>query len=1055
MKIMLRSMLLVVVALPVWAGVVEDSGVQGGIVIQLGITDGQHLADLRVNERYLVHGLDQNIARVDSARTWLRDRGLYGVVTADTWDGRSLPYVDRLVNLVLADAPVSELLRQEIDRVLAPGGVVLVDGHKTVKPWPSDIDEWTHYLHGPDNNAVANDTTVAAPKSIQWVSSPRWARSHEQLASMSAAVSARGRVFFIFDEAPLESIRYTGHWKLIARDAFNGTLLWKRDIPLWSDHLRHFRAGPVHLPRRLVAVGDRVFVTLGLDAPVSVLDAATGETLQVLTGTEHTEEITVADGMLYLVAGTSEAHRKGSGDSFYERNEPAATDFRYLAALDVESGEQIWRKEFTGTDFLLPTSMTVHDGSVYYRDLDGVGRLDAKTGEEQWETKRLAVASRMAYASPTVVATDEVLLVADRVPNEKAKTPAAGAAKDKVTWGIHGWNMEGFSRKAPCKLVAYSVDGGEALWEIPCKEQYNAAVDVFVVDDAVYVGSNWARYDLKTGAPRAAFQATGGKVGMAHHRCYRNKASVNYLFTGRSGIEVASLEDGWLGNNSWIRGTCQYGIMPANGMLYAPPDACGCFNKVKVQGFFAAAPERTPRQVDVVGRKSDKRLVKGPAYGRVDVSSTPGTEDWPTFRANGARSGSVETTVASRLKKTWTKALTGRLTQPVCAGDLVVVAEIDTHTVHALNALDGSVKWSFTAGGRIDSPPTIFQGMVLFGSADGRVRALRATDGAVCWTFLAAPDDQRVTSYGQLESVWPVHGSVLIQGDAAYVAAGRNSYLDGGIVLYKLNPCTGDILQQNVLSNFDPETGKQLGVEARFDMEGVDTDLLSGDGENVFMKQVRLTADLAKGAKDAPHLFGIHGFLGEEWFVRSYWLMGTDVRAGWGGWASGNETIFGRILAFDESQVFGYGRTAIKAGAVGHKEETYHLFASEKVLMPTGAQASKPKKKSPKPKKPEPLWSSRDSLVVRAMVLTDDKLIVAGPPDLRKKDANLLAYTNEEESLAVIRGEKGVHLRIIQSANGETLSENTLESMPVFDGISAARGRVFLSLQNGSLQCWQ
>ena len=59
------------------------------------------------------------------------------------------------------------------------------------------------------------------------------------------------------------------------------------------------------------------------------------------------------------------------------------------------------------------------------------------------------------------------------------------------------------------------------------------------------------------------------------------------LFSGRSGIEVASFESGWIGNNSWIRGTCQFGIMPANGLLYKAPDACGCYPKTKVQGFFA------------------------------------------------------------------------------------------------------------------------------------------------------------------------------------------------------------------------------------------------------------------------------------------------------------------------------------------------------------------------------------------------------------------------------------------------------------------------------------
>ena len=79
---------------------------------------------------------------------------------------------------------------------------------------------------------------------------------------MSAMVSAQGRIFTIMDEALNVSIRYMPDWKLIARDAFNGTLLWKRAIPLWTDHLRHFRAGPTHLPRRLVAVGNRVYVTM-------------------------------------------------------------------------------------------------------------------------------------------------------------------------------------------------------------------------------------------------------------------------------------------------------------------------------------------------------------------------------------------------------------------------------------------------------------------------------------------------------------------------------------------------------------------------------------------------------------------------------------------------------------------------------------------------------------------------------------------------------------------------------------------------------------------------
>jgi outer membrane protein assembly factor BamB len=62
----------------------------------------------------------------------------------------------------------------------------------------------------------------------------------------------------------------------------------------------------------------------------------------------------------------------------------------------------------------------------------------------------------------------------------------------------------------------------------------------------------------------------------------------------------------------------------------------------------------------------------------------------------------------------WQVELGGKLTPPVAVGDKVFVAQSDAHTVHAFDAADGSVAWKFTAGGRIDSPPTIYKGMVLF-----------------------------------------------------------------------------------------------------------------------------------------------------------------------------------------------------------------------------------------------------------------------------------------------------------------------------------------------------
>ena len=159
------------------------------------------------------------------------------------------------------------------------------------------------------------------------------------------------------DEAPLRSIRFLSEWKLVARDAFNGTLLWKRPLGDWVDHLRHFRSGPAHLPRRLVAVGDRVYVTPSLQGPVVALDAATGQSVRDYAGTEYTEEILAADGTLYLVVGTSEENRRGGQLS--PHGEPAAAGFRFITAIEAATGKALWKVTFSKDESLLPLTLAV------------------------------------------------------------------------------------------------------------------------------------------------------------------------------------------------------------------------------------------------------------------------------------------------------------------------------------------------------------------------------------------------------------------------------------------------------------------------------------------------------------------------------------------------------------------------------------------------------------------------------------------------------------------------------------------------------------------------
>lgn len=80
-----------------------------------------------------------------------------------------------MVNLLVADSPGS-VSETEVMQVLVPGGTALINSRKRAKPRPDSIDEWTHYLHDADNNAVAKDKVYVFGRRPQYY---RWTRPLE------------------------------------------------------------------------------------------------------------------------------------------------------------------------------------------------------------------------------------------------------------------------------------------------------------------------------------------------------------------------------------------------------------------------------------------------------------------------------------------------------------------------------------------------------------------------------------------------------------------------------------------------------------------------------------------------------------------------------------------------------------------------------------------------------------------------------------------------------------------------------------------------------------
>ena len=158
--------------------VIKQSGHPGGLIVKIGL-DAESLKQLpalRINEQFIINGLDTSEANIQKAKKSLQAQNLYGPINVSHFDGKKLPYAENLVNILIADK--TQLSMAEINRVLVPGGIALVNGKKTVKAWPADMDEWTHYLHGPDNNAVSQDDKAGHPSSIQWTDGPKFGRMH-------------------------------------------------------------------------------------------------------------------------------------------------------------------------------------------------------------------------------------------------------------------------------------------------------------------------------------------------------------------------------------------------------------------------------------------------------------------------------------------------------------------------------------------------------------------------------------------------------------------------------------------------------------------------------------------------------------------------------------------------------------------------------------------------------------------------------------------------------------------------------------------------------------
>ena len=1037
--------------------ILDATGVKGGLIVHFGCGDGRLTVALHDNNSYYVHGLDNDDADVAAARAYIKSQGLYGdEVMVEQFDGDRLPYIENLVNLLVSEQPLP-FDANEILRVLAPDGVAYVkdgiDWTMTVKPRPPEIDDWTHHLYDASNNAVSHDTIVGPPERVQWIGSPKWSRHHERMASASGYVSDNGRNYYIIDEGSKASVQLPSKWRLYARDAFNGTILWSKPVGLWITHMWPLWSGPTQSARRLVAINDALYVTLGLDGTgISKVDGATGTVLWTEPSTEMTEEIIYSDGVLFAmikdnppetgwnnylpkpVSGSAARHNVAAQFPWDERP-------RILAAIDPDDGAIGWEISVV----IVPMTLTADSNSIYFHDGNSVVSLDRTDGSRNWTSLAVARQDPMPPRfGPTLVVQGDYILF---MGGDTARTITSLSAKTgQVLWSSLNHPPSGVS----------------------------SPYDLFMINGQAWTGAtssggdsgNYTSWDPKSGV--ATQWPSDTDIFFMHHRCHRAKATDKWIIPSRTGIEFVDTTTGHWIVNHWTRSGCAFGLVPANGFINITPHNCACYFPSKTYGFAALAPAHSNPDYPQTPAPAS-RLIQGPAYNE-PLGADAGVEDWPTYRGDSFRTGYVKSVVPAGPKDNWEAAIGGKLSTMTIANGNVYVASVEEHTLYALNDANGHTLWTFMAGGRVDSPPTIYKERVIFGSADGYVYCLRGTDGALIWKFQAAPENLRMTYMEQVESVWPLHGSVLVVNDEVYCVAGRLMFLDGGLRFLRIDPNEGTLIAETILDEKDPDTGQNLQTHVKnMNMPVAMPDILSSDGEWVFMRKQRfdmqgnryeiapISSDPDTVSRDqygvGVHLFCSVGFLDDSYMHRIHWIWGRSWNSGSTYARNGRYAPAGRVMAIGPDRVYGYGRNAQFYKWTLPLE--YEIFCAEKY---------------PESKTIEYHWTNADiPILANSIVLTDQILWVAGPPDLVDEvdaynwwsmdpsdplyDPNIPTKLSEQD--AALNDQRGGLVRAVAIEDGSTLAEYNLESMPVWDGMIAANGRLYIAMANGKIKCFK
>ncbi len=747
------------------AAILKQAGITRGVCCVLGAGDGKLVLDLAKQSQMLIHVLEPDAEKVKSLRKTADEAG-YSIqrILVEQAKLDKLPHADNTLDLLIAED--AGLYSVDRNRAVRPEGKMFfgLSGSKIklrmTKAVPKGIDEWSHWEKSPDNNPVSEDQHIKAPYMTQFMATPYY------IGMPSITTAAGGRTFLAMGHIAHHEREWGMLNRLIARNGYNGTILWERKLP--EDYLVHRSAFVATRETFHMIAGDHCLL----------LDAQTGKETGKISIPNFQGDwkwIAFKDGILYALAGAPgdgvelvKGNRAFGGWSwadlskgYYGKRIPHGFG-DVIAAFDVKQKKLLWmHREKTLID---SRGLAILDDQFFLYCPDRHFRcLNRKTGKVEWTNDEKLTLGLIEQPGKGLTST----------PGWRTQTMVVATPKALVVQGQTRMNVVGLSTK-----------DGSLLWQ---KDKVTNNPNGIFVDGKVVlaVGQNGSHLviDPESGTVE-------DDLKFFKRACTRLTGCPDSFFVRGEGMTRFDRISKTVKIDGAVRPACNDGVIPAHGLIYLGPWACDCnlslignVARCSAGDFpFNQQPDKTTR-LEVMDH--DKLQV-------LEITEA----DWPTYRGNLKRSNS--TTVPAQIGKRllWRTENKREFlpTEATAVGELIFHAG-DDGKVRAINAQTGKLKWEFQTGGPMKSPPTISNSRAYIGSGDGYVYCLKAANGQLLWRFRAAPVERKVMIYGSLCSTWPVNTGVLVHEGTAYFGAGIVDH--DGTHVYALDADSGKVIWEN------------------------------------------------------------------------------------------------------------------------------------------------------------------------------------------------------------------------------------------------------------------